>query len=472
MTTIQTERPVIRIRWTSRPLEVRPTAADASCYSSCKRGILLQHNRRGMFQGRGAGGQMPRFFLSYARLDAHNEYLTRFFNDLCEAVASRAVEQAKTVGFRDIRDIEVGQSWPDELVDALRTSNSLVALYSPAFFESDFCGREWQIFADRENGYQQQRNLVKPPGLLLPVLWIPSRTSELVPVDTQYDHQQFGEVYATEGLEYMLRLSNRHHDDYQNFLVRFAERLVQVTTEHAMAPMPQRPDIKAVTSAFRREGAGRKAGDDRVAAGGRGPRKAWFVVVAGTAGQLRQVRSTVDAYGADPVDWQPYYLDQDGGLAAFAQAVAGHAGITSAVRPIDQDLIEVLQQARSRNEIVILLVDAWTVRLAEFHELVQAYDQQNLLNTAVLVPWNLEDAETAEQAEVLRVAIQSAFENNCQRRDPRTFRDNVSSSRVLKRELRNVLAETQRRIIERADVARRATSAGMIVKPIVSGPHG
>ncbi len=415
---------------------------------------------------------MPRFFFSYARQDAQNEYVARFFKDLCIAVAGRAGEPVKTVGFRDVRDIGIGQSWPDELVDALRTSSAFVPLYSPSFFESDYCGREWRVFADRERDYQQQRNLVKPPGLLLPVLWIRPRGNQPVPVGIQYTHEQFGELYAAEGLEYMLRLGSRYHDDYQNFLVRFSEKLIQVTTEHAMAAMPQRPDIRAVTSAFRREEPGPDAQAAPITAEARGPRKAWFVVVAGTADELRQVRVAVDAYGADPVDWQPFHLDQEGALAAFAQAIAGLAGLTSAVLPIDQNLVEFLRQARNRNEIVILLVDAWTVRLAEYHELARAYDQQNLLNSAVLIPWNLADAETAEHSEILRIAIQSAFENNCQRRDPRTFRENISSNRDLKRELRNVIIETQRRVIEKADVARRATGHGVIVKPVVSGPHG
>src|SRR5262249_49284935 len=133
-------------------------------------------------------------------------------------------------------NIQVGQSWPDELVDALRSCHAFVALYSPSYFRSDMCRQEWRLFAQRERAYQETHGLRKPPGLLLPVLWLNPSRDQSIPSAVQYSHGDFGDVYAAKGAKYLLRLGREHAEDYQRFLMAFAERLVDAVDEHALPP--------------------------------------------------------------------------------------------------------------------------------------------------------------------------------------------------------------------------------------------
>ncbi|HLK69015.1 MAG TPA: toll/interleukin-1 receptor domain-containing protein [Bryobacteraceae bacterium] len=52
--------------------------------------------------------------------------------------------------FFDRDSIEVGNRWPDELKNALRTSKCMVCVWSKPYFQSTWCVSEWQSFLARE----------------------------------------------------------------------------------------------------------------------------------------------------------------------------------------------------------------------------------------------------------------------------------------------------------------------------------
>jgi len=89
------------------------------------------------------------FFLSYSRGNSGPQ-LKRFFKDLSDVVRQkRGLPQGATVGFFDQNSLERGDEWESEIVDAIQTSKVMVAITSPAYFKSDYCGKELGLFQQR-----------------------------------------------------------------------------------------------------------------------------------------------------------------------------------------------------------------------------------------------------------------------------------------------------------------------------------
>jgi FxsC-like protein len=132
--------------------------------------------------------------------------------------------------------------------------------------------------------------------------------------------------------------------------------------------------------------------------------------------------------------------------------------------------MNLLATARKRNEIVVFIVDNWTIRLHHYHQTLKQYDELNFLNCAVILPCSQDDPETAAQWATLRDAIYLTFGNNVQRGDVKVFREAVSTPQSFEAELRAVLTETRRRIVDMGEVARRAIGENAIVRPVLAGP--
>ena len=52
--------------------------------------------------------------------------------------------------FVDEDDILTGQKWPNRLQEALRRSSCMICVWSPMYFQSDWCFSEWRSFRERE----------------------------------------------------------------------------------------------------------------------------------------------------------------------------------------------------------------------------------------------------------------------------------------------------------------------------------
>src|SRR5215213_1686004 len=141
------------------------------------------------------------FFLSYSRRDAAGgEYLKKFYEDLALGVGAKLGLPSSTkkteIGFFDETGNEPGDHWPSNIAEALRTSKVFVCLYSRGYFNSTYCGREFQLFLDRVNKYKASHpELTTAPPLILPVLWdSPDRLPKLLPEiinEVQYTHSDF-----------------------------------------------------------------------------------------------------------------------------------------------------------------------------------------------------------------------------------------------------------------------------------------
>jgi FxsC-like protein len=407
------------------------------------------------------------FFLSYAR-DNSDKYLEKFYRDLNNKMRSLTPPGEGEEGFFDVDTIELGQQWPDALTSALQKCRVFVSLYSPAYFTREKCGQEWQVFSDRQAAYIAELPAhASRPSLIMPILWVPeARLPSPLPdavLAVQYKHNDFGEVYAREGLQQLMKIS-KYRDLYQEFLASFASKVIQAARAHTVPPLPQLPPINEIKNAFRRRGnqAVKFAGE----AASAGPRFVQFVFVAGRRDELQVLRTKLDPYGEEGgFDWQPFFPEFTDEVGIIAQEVAWreklHYGF---VRP-DDNIINRIEDAECQNKIVAIIVDTWTLCLSPYNTFLREYDGRNFLNCAVLVPWNNRDDETEINRSRLVNKMWGTFHRHAVKPDPNCFLDSISSLDELKKALSTALNKARARITEKAEVMRKAESGQIISKP-------
>jgi len=246
------------------------------------------------------------FFLSYARGD-DDPYVHKFYRELCSEVraltgAGREVE----VGFFDSHSIDPGQRWSAKLVDALAECKTFIPLYSPAYFLSEPCGKEWAIFAQRTHNHAWPSDQIPP---LIPLIWMPQHNVPEVVQPYQWSSDALGEIYNRSGLRRLLRLQ-RNHDDYVDFVSAVARRIVKAASAPQLAPS-DRIDFDNVASAFhaarlRAANGSDQALDEASAASVPSTQVVHFVVAAPADSEAAAVRSDVRYYGQRSQDWAPY----------------------------------------------------------------------------------------------------------------------------------------------------------------------
>lgn len=318
------------------------------------------------------------FFLSYARRNdlrsgrigdsKDRRLIQRFYQDLVREMISRglaSIPRTETeVGFFDQGGIEPGDIWDETLAKALRTSRVLVCLYSRGYFESEYCGKEFQVFQSRVRDYSITRNATHLP-LIIPVLWhrpdkfpsLPACTS-----DIQYAHDEFGSVYAVEGLEYIMRLQ-KCKDNYEEFLIRFTDKLIAIAEEHTMPILAECPPLRTIQSAFHAptpvsqavimpNGAQGEEDDERELEN-TGPGVVHFVFAAASSQELRQVRTKLEAYTEwGGRYWKPYVPDVDKQVGFITQQALIDMELQQEVLPFSRKLTDQILRADVQAAII------------------------------------------------------------------------------------------------------------------------
>ena len=408
---------------------------------------------------------MGYFFMSYARADSADGRFARFVRDLSDELARLDPDiTPQDAGFFDTRSIEVGDPWPWSLVNGLRTCKVFLAAYSPNYFASEYCGREWAFFKARLDRYARARNRPAPP-LIIPVLWMPPPELPPAATDLQYTHADLGEAYAKEGLLYLMRLK-RCEDEYQETLVRLGRRLIEVANRFPLPPLQDSPDIRSIRPSFAGEPVPTPHPTTTAEPGPRGPRHVRFVIAAAQSGEMNALRQDCAPYGASHLDWQPYRPLVEDRVAVTAQRIAIKRELSSELVPVDGNLTAMLEEARSTNDLVVFIVDPWTVCLEAYRERLREYDKRNFPNSGVIVTWNEADEETTVLEPMLGDEMWRAFENNLQRGDA-AFRTRVGHAQF-ERTLETILTASQKRVFENGRVRRATPAARVIQKPTVT----
>lgn len=74
------------------------------------------------------------------------------------------LEKPRVDVFFDTEDIRTGIRWRAKLVDALKRSRAIVCVWSPLYFQSQWCVSEWKTFMKRETDFD--RELVLPASFI------------------------------------------------------------------------------------------------------------------------------------------------------------------------------------------------------------------------------------------------------------------------------------------------------------------
>jgi hypothetical protein len=189
---------------------------------------------------------LPYFFLSYARSD-DDIYVRRFYGDLCKEVRLRSGSPANAeIGFLDTRDIDLGAPWSDELTTALQRSGTFVSLCSPIYFNSEYCGREWTVFAERVRRCTT-RSGSRPP-VMFPLMWMADTPMHPIVQELQQTTDRLGSRYREDGLRDYMRLG-KHRDRRRTFVSALAEMIVRNVRRYAL-PALDGVDLQSVASAW------------------------------------------------------------------------------------------------------------------------------------------------------------------------------------------------------------------------------
>jgi len=407
------------------------------------------------------------FFLSYARLEREDDpYKTveKFYEDLDREIRLRTGIREGHAGFYDGDGIEHGASWPQALEEALNKTRALICLYSKGYFNSEYCGKELAVFNSRLALMQPGPKESEHPKLVIPILLYQPEEIGAIPdvlSDIQHSDDSYPERYRKEGLRYFFRRKNSDlQDTYQDFLDVLVRKIIHVTGLHNPPSLPNVPPIKTVQSAFH---APRSVANATVVNPEQGPRYADFFYVAGNRNEVGTLAGgRLDKYGDEgELDWKPYLPDATEEVGLMAQSAATKEGFRYQRFPLNDDLLKFVKDAEDNNRIVILIVDAWTVRLPKYKNWMAAYDRQNFANSAVLVLRNDKDADETT-VKSLDTALQQAFYFKA--RDPNTFVNNIGTSTDFASTLSVTLQKIRSLIIDLNNL-RRIDSQETIAKP-------
>ncbi|MFC8719477.1 TIR-like protein FxsC [Kitasatospora sp. NPDC057198] len=345
-----------------------------------------------MSSGAGQGKDAPRpyFFLSYAhtpRINSRgapdpNLWVAQLYQDLCEAILQITdVPSGHPVGFMD-RSMHQGQKWAERLSRELATCRVFVPLYSPRYFKSEACGKEWHLFS-RRSVYQRRPTAERMTGIV-PALWVAMDHYQLPRVagELQFNHDSFGPDYAAEGL-YALMKIDEFRSKYQAAVLKLARRIVEVA-EQTVIPIGQELDFESQPSAF-----DQPDGGDRVR-------------ISVFSYQQRELPPNRNAvwYGEQRTDWQPYRPDSSRPLAQDAADIARGMGFQPTVGEFEDETDHLLGGERPAGPCV-LLVDRWTFLDGRRSEAVRRLDRRNLGSVAVIEPWNRDDQQSRDHERML-----------------------------------------------------------------------
>jgi FxsC-like protein len=415
----------------------------------------------------------PWFFLSYSRADSTgNAHLPEFYKDLTREVRRMAGLGSETkdtdIGFFDRSDIETGSSWRVRLSSALQTCRVLICLYSRGYFNSEYCGKEFQIFRSRiENSFRHSpAHLLRQP-LIIPVLWdrqdrLPKPLPHVVS-EIQYSDAELGENYAKEGLYFLMKVS-KFRSEYEEVLLRLAGKVVRAGEADSLPRLSSLPTIGDVNSAFQDgESALPEAAAPTQSAFSR---VAQFVYVAGSGDEMRSVRKNVACYGEQGGrEWQPYHPEIPKSIGILSQGVATMESLQYETYPAASDIIEKIREAEEINSIVVIVVDPWSIQIESYKKYMLDFDEKDFLNCGILIPWNKKDDETSKNIDELRANVQGTF--------TRKFilntyiKQSIYSMDELEREIYSTINEIRRRLLLKAKVQRPVGGGGAPI-PIIS----
>ncbi|MFE6665403.1 FxsC protein [Streptomyces sp. NPDC057697] len=409
-----------------------------------------------------AADHRPYFFLSYAHTPGYGRgtdpdmWVERLFKDLCDHVmAMTDLPAGAPAGFID-REIRSGEGWSERLGEVLATCRVFVPLFSPRYFASEMCGKEWYAFAQRAIHHRARSN--QRAEAIVPALWVPVPPSQLPgPAERlQFNHRDFGDRYVSDGLYGLIKL-RLFAEEYERAVYELAKRIVNVADTIRIGT--GRPvDYRLAPSAFGPR-------DSAV-----GPRPMQVTIAAATRHDLPEGRNA-DYYGDSPQDWNPYHPAAARPLAYVAEDMVRSLNYQATITSFDEEAGHAEgKQPPSRPEI--LLVDRWALQDEDRCRRLAAFDAENRPWVTMVVPWNREDHESmaaeAELTEKLERTMPTKMRQG--RAYCRAAAKGVPSMEAFGQILPQVVEVAAQQYLRHAAVYPPATGAGHTERTRLMGP--
>lgn len=411
------------------------------------------------------------YFVSYARDDFYittssglveDAYLKRFFDDLRDAVRSKAGRQQKDrVDFRDTQQVDLGKQWRPEVLDGLQSCRVVLALYTPTFFGRPECGIEVGFMQRRRrHTYADDKT---PHDFIIPVIWevpaqIPAALSKV-----NYFHGDLPASYKQYGLRVLAR-QQRFADDFDQCIGAIAGQIDKV---RKMAPLPELPDppnLATLPNIFMTPNAADAAAPPEPIKGPNGVR---FAYIAASKAELTG-KGYQTCYGARGEEWQPWSTD-DRMIGILAPRIATDNRFIPYVIDLADTFASQLSQAQEENTLIVLLVDAWSgCVIARYRKYLQEYDRHGSVYSAALVVWNDRDSDVAAQRDKLQNALQHVVLPVNHTRSPPYYHGDIKSPAELEASLQLTLDRLRMDIATKAKVFRALEALEFTARPGIS----
>jgi len=347
----------------------------------------------------GAARDAPYFLISYPHTERNgqgnerepDDWVIRFYRDLCRNVEELAPRAPARVGVLD-RDLWVEDDWLAGLPDALASCRVLVPLYSPRYFQSQACGREWYGFASRPAIQDDQAPY--PPSIV-PVMWAPMTLDSVPEAARTVPILYYGlDSYARYGLDGIMKLA-RYRAEYGKVVRGVAERIIALAERSPIGRWPI-ADYESLPNPFTPQPAP-KPGSARLL----------ITVVAPHRADVPAGRSE-QYYGTMPWDWTPYRPASEQPIAEYTANFArslGYQPYVSGLHEREDDLCVDGLVAHPE----LLIIDPWAVTRTACQHLLARLNLADKPWVQIVIPWNRADQETAEAESRLRLVLDSAL---------------------------------------------------------------
>lgn len=412
-------------------------------------------------------------FFSYTRSD-HSPYMQTFFDDLvAELNGRRPLLEGEKIGFFDAAEIERGEEWRESLKGALQESKILVPLYSPHYFNSSDCGREWWVFHQRCQRYVSDLSLEaeEPPELppiIKPVMWIPFSQGTAVPPDIkraissiQYFAGSPMDIFNKEGLNYVLKKHGREYPPYVDYVKNLALEILDASDKYDVAPLHGLPTWEEITSAFDPEHPDPSHHHTIVS-----PNHIRFIFVAADPATFGSKRSPDPYRERGRGDWKPFLpYKSENRIFKIVQQIVLDAPLdfTSDEIPFQNnlDLKAEVEKAWSHGQLVILLVDGWTIHWdSKSQKNLEGFDHDSVsghfyYNCSIIIPWNENDKDTESKRDEIEQTIKDTFHFRTNiLKNPIYYRDSIRTKEDLRDALRDILTLIKAEIRGKEKVTR------------------
>jgi hypothetical protein len=380
----------------------------------------------------------PVFFLSYARNDATHKQdrarMKRFIGDISARVAKDLGVRADDICYFDEGSIHTGTFWGPHLSEAVGTVPVAVTLYSPSYFTSTWCGKEFSVFTSRAHF---DPAAPQNPSGIVPVRWGRCRNLPAVATAIQYKHNAFPPEYVEVGLEQLMTVGGLR-DRYQLALIAIADGIIS-------AMVPGLKPYAAIDL-------------DKV-------RSAWDLATSADPESHKKggITKTCFVFASDRGwAWTPY-PDVGKKIGLMAQKISADLDVYYEEIPCDTTLPVKLAETRDACIPTILFSDPDSLQSGVFSPSLKAYDGMYLPNCGAVVPWS-EQSKAAGNTDPKWKHLQTAICHvKTQHPPPNHEWRSIFSQQDLELKTRGIIDDIRSRLLGEICSEQRASGGGATV---------